>query len=66
MTSLYFVSQIKHPRTHLNRFDLVITPRHDYYALTPQGQEQIPQFLRKWITPYEPPDKHVVCVMAAK
>ncbi|PON65411.1 Mitochondrial fission protein ELM1-like [Parasponia andersonii] len=60
-----FVIQIQHPRTHLNRFDLVITPRHDYYPLTPQGQEQIPRFLRKWITPHEPPDKHVVLTVGA-
>ncbi|KAK9153621.1 hypothetical protein Sjap_001101 [Stephania japonica] len=60
-----FVVQIQHPRTHLNRFDLVITPRHDYYPLTPQGQEQIPKFLRGWITPLEPPDEHVVVTTGA-
>lgn len=60
------ILQIKHPRSHLNRFDLVITPRHDYYALTPQGQEQVPRFLRSWITPCEPPDKNVVCIITGK
>ncbi|GAY52933.1 hypothetical protein CUMW_145770 [Citrus unshiu] len=60
-----FVVQIQHPRVHLNRFDLVITPRHDYYPLTPEGQEKIPQFLRRWITPCEPPDGHVVLTTGA-
>ncbi|KAJ9188650.1 hypothetical protein P3X46_000025 [Hevea brasiliensis] len=60
-----FVVQIQHPRSHLNRFDLVITPRHDYYPLTPQAQEQVPWFLRKWITPREPPDGHVVLTVGA-
>ena len=54
------VAQIQHPRSHLNRFDLVITPRHDYFALTPEGKEQVPQFMQRWITPQEPPDEHVV------
>ncbi|KDP39844.1 hypothetical protein JCGZ_04189 [Jatropha curcas] len=60
-----FVVQIQHPRSHLNRFDLVITPRHDYYPLTPQGQQKVPRFLRKWITPREPPDGHVVLTVGA-
>ncbi|KAL5721183.1 serine/threonine protein kinase [Ranunculus cassubicifolius] len=60
-----FVVQIQHPRTHLTRFDLVITPKHDYYPLTPQAQEQIPRFLRSWITPREPPDNHVVLTVGA-
>ncbi|CAL1360472.1 unnamed protein product [Linum trigynum] len=60
-----FVVQIQHPRTRLNRFDLVITPQHDYYPLTPQGQKQVPWFLRRWITPREPPDKHVVLTVGA-
>lgn len=60
-----FVIQIQHPRSHLNRFDLVITPRHDYYPLTPHAQEQVPRFLRRWITPSEPPDKHVVLTVGA-
>lgn len=60
-----FVIQIQHPRKQLNRFDLVITPHHDYYPLTPQAQEKIPRFLRKWITPHEPPDKHVVLTVGA-
>ncbi|XP_057513576.1 mitochondrial fission protein ELM1-like isoform X2 [Actinidia eriantha] len=60
-----FVVQVQHPRSKLNRFNLVITPRHDYYPLTPQGQAQIPWFLRRWITPREPPDKHVVLTLGA-
>ncbi|GAV67044.1 Mito_fiss_Elm1 domain-containing protein, partial [Cephalotus follicularis] len=60
-----FVVQIQHPRSHLNRFDLVITPRHDYYPLTTQAQQQVPQFMRRWITPREPPDSHVVLTMGA-
>ncbi|GMP84289.1 hypothetical protein CsSME_00037872 [Camellia sinensis var. sinensis] len=60
-----FVVQIQHPRSQLNRFNLVITPRHDYYPLTPEGQEQIPWFLRRWITPREPPDRHVVLTVGA-
>ncbi|KAF5473897.1 hypothetical protein F2P56_005847 [Juglans regia] len=60
-----FVVQIQHPRSHLNRFDLVITPRHDYYPLTPHAQEQIPWFLRRWITPCESPGKNVVLTVGA-
>ncbi|XP_021887492.1 mitochondrial fission protein ELM1 [Carica papaya] len=60
-----FVVQIQHPRSQLNRFDLVITPRHDFYPLTPQGQKQVPQFLRRWIIPQEPPDGHVVLTSGA-
>ncbi|KAJ1440717.1 Mitochondrial fission protein ELM1-like [Sesbania bispinosa] len=26
-------------------------------------QKQVPRFLRSWITPREPPDSHVVCIM---
>lgn len=57
--------QIQHPRSGLNRFDLVITPRHDYYPLTPHAHKQIPWFLRRWITPREPPDRHVVLTVGA-
>ncbi|CAN0916848.1 Mitochondrial fission protein ELM1, partial [Linum grandiflorum] len=60
-----FVIQIQHPRSHLNRFDMVITPRHDYFALTPEGKEQVPRFMRRWITPQEPPDEHVVLTTGA-
>ncbi|CAK9159089.1 unnamed protein product [Ilex paraguariensis] len=60
-----FVVQIQHPRSHLNRFDMVITPHHDYYPLTPRAQEQVPRFLRKWVTPCEPPDRHVVLTVGA-
>ncbi|KAF7805727.1 mitochondrial fission protein ELM1 [Senna tora] len=60
-----FVVQIQHPRLHLNRFDMVITPRHDYYPLTPEAQKQVPRFLQRWITPREPPDSHVVLTLGA-
>ncbi|KAK4482725.1 hypothetical protein RD792_009892 [Penstemon davidsonii] len=60
-----FVVQIQHPRSHLDRFDLVITPQHDYYPLTPRAKEQVPRFLQKWITPKEPPDRHVVLTVGA-
>ncbi|CAL5357199.1 unnamed protein product [Camellia sinensis] len=60
-----FVVQIQHPRIHLNRFDMVITPHHDYYPLTPHAQKQVPVFLRRWITPREPPDRHVVLTVGA-
>lgn len=60
-----FVVQIQHPRSNLNRFDLVITHHHDYYPLTPHAQEQVPRFLRSWITPREPPDRHVVLTVGA-
>ncbi|CAM8952549.1 unnamed protein product [Rhodiola kirilowii] len=59
-----FVAQIQHPRMKLDWFDLVITPRHDYFSLTPQGRKQIPWFLQRWITP-EPPDKHVFLTIGA-
>lgn len=58
--SLANMFQIQHPRSQLERFDLVITPRHDYYPLTPHAQEQIPWFLRRWITPRQPPGRNVV------
>ncbi|KAK9727028.1 hypothetical protein RND81_05G253300 [Saponaria officinalis] len=60
-----FVVQIQHPRTRLDRFDMVITPKHDYYPLTPQAQAQIPRFLRSWITPREPPGRNVVLTVGA-
>ncbi|KAK7342015.1 hypothetical protein VNO80_24956 [Phaseolus coccineus] len=60
-----FVIQIQHPRSLLNRFDMVITPKHDYYPLTPEGQKQVPRILRSWITPRDPPDSHVVLTMGA-
>lgn len=59
-----FVVQIQHPRTRLDRFDMVITPRHDFYSLTPQAHEQIPRFLRPWII-REPPGKNVVLTVGA-
>ncbi|KAL5575923.1 hypothetical protein UlMin_017622 [Ulmus minor] len=42
-----------------------VTPRRDYYSLTPKGQEQNPLFRRKWITPREPPDRNVVLTVGA-
>ncbi|KAJ6808167.1 mitochondrial fission protein ELM1-like [Iris pallida] len=60
-----FIIQIQHPRSRLDRFDLVVTPRHDYYALTPSGQQEIPRFLQRWITPQEPPSKNVVQTVGA-
>ncbi|XP_023528244.1 mitochondrial fission protein ELM1-like isoform X1 [Cucurbita pepo subsp. pepo] len=60
-----FVVQIQHPRSRLDRFDLVIAPRHDYYSLTPQARQQIPWLLRRWITPCEPPGKNVVLTVGA-
>ncbi|PKA64311.1 hypothetical protein AXF42_Ash009532 [Apostasia shenzhenica] len=60
-----FVIQIQHPRSPLDRFDLVVTPQHDYYALTPQGQEEVPRLMRNWITPHEPPGRNVVLTLGA-
>ncbi|XAR64734.1 hypothetical protein NMG60_11008536 [Bertholletia excelsa] len=60
-----FVVQIQHPRSRLDRFDLVIAPQHDYYPLMPEGKKQIPWFLQRWITPCDPPDKHVVLTVGA-
>uniref|UniRef100_A0A7N0U736 Mitochondrial fission protein ELM1 n=1 Tax=Kalanchoe fedtschenkoi TaxID=63787 RepID=A0A7N0U736_KALFE len=60
-----FLVQIQHPRSHLERFDLVIAPHHDYYPLTREAQEQVPRFIRRWITPREPPSKNVVLTIGA-
>ncbi|ESQ40539.1 hypothetical protein EUTSA_v10013667mg [Eutrema salsugineum] len=60
-----FVVQVQHPRSRLERFDLVITPRHDYYSLTPEGKRQIPFFLRPWVTPREPPGRNVLLTTGA-
>ncbi|KFK25021.1 hypothetical protein AALP_AA8G056600 [Arabis alpina] len=60
-----FVVQVQHPRSRLERFDLVITPRHDYYSLTPEGKRQIPFFLRPWVTPREPPGRNVFLTTGA-
>ncbi|MCD7449667.1 hypothetical protein HAX54_001095 [Datura stramonium] len=60
-----FTVQIQHPRSRLNRFDLVITPHHDYYPLTPEGQKQIPWLLRRWITPRTSPERHVILTVGA-
>uniref|UniRef100_A0A0D9ZKJ6 Mitochondrial fission protein ELM1 n=1 Tax=Oryza glumipatula TaxID=40148 RepID=A0A0D9ZKJ6_9ORYZ len=55
-----FVIQIQHPRYRLDRFDLVVTPRHDYYALTTRGQREFPHLLWRWITAREPPGPNVI------
>ncbi|CAM8910215.1 unnamed protein product [Rhodiola kirilowii] len=60
-----FLVQIQHPRSRLDRFDLVIAPRHDYYPLSLQAQAQVPRFIRRWITPREPPGKNVVLTIGA-
>ncbi|KAI5674389.1 hypothetical protein M9H77_14753 [Catharanthus roseus] len=60
-----FLVQIQHPRSRLGRFDLVITPRHDYYPLTPEGQQEVPWFFRWWITPRKPPNRSVVLTLGA-
>ncbi|XP_019090242.1 PREDICTED: mitochondrial fission protein ELM1-like isoform X2 [Camelina sativa] len=64
-TENVFVVQVQHPRSRLERFDLVITPRHDYYSLTPEGKRQIPFFLRPWVTPHEPPGRNVFLTTGA-
>ncbi|CAM0945720.1 unnamed protein product [Alopecurus aequalis] len=60
-----FVIQIQHPRSRLDRFDLVVTPRHDYYALTASGQQEVPWLFRRWITPQESPGGNVVLTVGA-
>ncbi|KAF8052414.1 hypothetical protein N665_1561s0004 [Sinapis alba] len=60
-----FVVQVQHPRSRLERFDLVITPRHDYFSLTPQGKRQIHFFLRPWVTPRKPPGRNVLLTTGA-
>ncbi|CAA0829223.1 Mitochondrial fission protein ELM1 [Striga hermonthica] len=60
-----FVVQIQHPRSRLDRFDMVITPMHDYYPFTPEAQRQVPRLFRKWITPDEPPNERVVLTVGA-
>ncbi|CAG7911884.1 hypothetical protein HID58_039657 [Brassica napus] len=60
-----FVVQVQHPRSRLERFDLVITPRHDYFSLTPEGKRQVPFFLRPWVTPREPPGRNVFLTTGA-
>ncbi|KAJ7534711.1 hypothetical protein O6H91_13G106200 [Diphasiastrum complanatum] len=60
-----FVVQIQHPRRRLDHFDMVITPLHDFYALSPAAQQEIPRLLRPFVTPQQPPDKHVVLTVGA-
>lgn len=52
--------QIQHPRWGLDQFDMVITPLHDYHALSPAARQEVPKLILPWITPQHPPDKHVV------
>uniref|UniRef100_A0A0E0DDX4 Uncharacterized protein n=1 Tax=Oryza meridionalis TaxID=40149 RepID=A0A0E0DDX4_9ORYZ len=56
---------IQHPRYRLDRFDLVVTPHHDYYALTTRGQREFPHLLWRWITAREPPGPNVVLTVGA-
>ena len=32
--------QIQHPRSDISQFDMVITPGHDFYPTTPEGQAE--------------------------
>lgn len=52
--------QIQHPRWGLDQFDMVITPLHDYHALSPAARQEVPKLILPWLTPQHPPDKHVV------
>ncbi|XP_023736794.1 mitochondrial fission protein ELM1 isoform X1 [Lactuca sativa] len=58
-----FTIQIQHPRSNLNRFDLIITPHHDYYPLTPEGKKHIPWFLHGLFTPNQ--GKNVMLTLGA-
>lgn len=49
LSSTFF--RIYHLRLRLDRFDLVVTPYHGYYALTESGQQEIRGLLRRRITP---------------
>lgn len=60
-----FVVQIQLPRNRLEQYDMVITPRHDYHALTPAASQEVPHYLLRWISPRHPPDKHVVLTTGA-
>ncbi|KAH9568379.1 hypothetical protein CY35_03G073800 [Sphagnum magellanicum] len=60
-----FVIQIQHPRQRIDHFDLIVTPLHDYYALSPMGRQEVPRLLLPWLSPRQPPDKHVVLTIGA-
>ncbi|XP_024543424.1 mitochondrial fission protein ELM1 [Selaginella moellendorffii] len=60
-----FVVQIQHPRRCLDNFDMVITPVHDYYTLSPAARQEAPRFLIPFLTPHQPPDKRVVLTVGA-
>lgn len=60
-----FVVQIQHPRWGLDQFDMIVTPLHDYHALSPAARQEVPKLLLPWITPQHPPDKHVVLTVGA-
>lgn len=60
-----FVVQIQHPRWGLDRFDMVLAPIHDYHILSPTARQEVPKLLLQWITPQQPPDKHVVLTVGA-
>lgn len=53
--------QIQHPRWGLDQFDMIITPLHDYHTLSPAARQEVPKLVLPWLTPRQPPDKHVVC-----
>lgn len=60
LANLGINSQIQHPRQRIDHFDLIVTPLHDYYALSPMGRQEVPRLLLPWLSPRQPPDKHVV------
>ncbi|KAL2620463.1 hypothetical protein R1flu_000668 [Riccia fluitans] len=60
-----FVIQIQHPRCNLDQFDMVITPVHDYHTLSPAAHQEVPRAIIPWLTPRQPPDKHVVLTTGA-
>lgn len=59
------VVQIQLPRRNVEQYDMVITPQHDYHALTPVAYQEVPRFLRPWLSLRRPPDKHVVLTTGA-
>ncbi|CAM6112683.1 unnamed protein product [Calypogeia fissa] len=60
-----FVIQIQHPRCNLELFDMVITPVHDYHAMSPAARTEVPRVVIPWLTPQQPPNKNVVLTIGA-
>ncbi|CAL4932807.1 unnamed protein product [Urochloa decumbens] len=62
-----FGIHIQHPRYRPERFDLVVTPHHDFYPSTANGGEhEAPRLLRRWVTQREsPPPRNVVITVGA-